>query len=148
MAFIRFVLTKLHPDSGVEDGLFGLAYALRNDSGIDSEDRRVLMENLERFERNLPRPDRFNRSASKGYYRRATRGIAWSRDSATECLSRMHPIKDILEAQGHQVTMLHETRVGYIVYEDPLQVAAEPVLGIAHTVTTEARSTQQGDLTN
>jgi hypothetical protein len=43
-----------------------------------------------------------------------------------ECLSRMHQLKDILEANGHQVTLVHETRIGYIVYEDPLQVVAEP----------------------
>jgi hypothetical protein len=126
MAFIRFVLTKLHPDSGVEEGVFRLAYALRDDSGLNLEERRILEDNLEWFETNLPRPDRFNRSQSKGYYRRATHGIAWFRDSATECLSRMHRIKDILEAKGQQVTMLCEMRVGYIVYEDDLQVVAEP----------------------
>jgi hypothetical protein len=29
MRFIRFVLARRHPDSGVEDGTFGLAYELR-----------------------------------------------------------------------------------------------------------------------
>src|SRR6266571_2316998 len=122
IAFIRFTLAKRHPDSGVEDGLFGLAYALQDDPAVDAQDRRILTDHLEWFETNLPKPDRFSRSQSKGYYRRSTRGIAWFRDSATECLSHMHHIKDILEAQGHQVTMLCETRVGNFVYEDALQV--------------------------
>ena len=78
------------------------------------------------FDENLVTPDRFNRSRSKGFYRRMTRGIAWFRDSATDCLSRMHRLKLILEKYGQPVTMLTETRVGYVVYEDELQVVAEP----------------------
>lgn len=78
------------------------------------------------FGENLAKPDRFNRSKSKGFYRRTTRGIAWFRDSATECLSRMHRIRGVLEKYGHPVTVLTETRVGYLVYEDTNQVIAEP----------------------
>ena len=78
------------------------------------------------FWENLDTPDRFNRSKSKGFYRRTTRGIAWFKDSATDCLSRMHRIRVILEKYGHPVTMLTETRVGYVVYEDEFQVVAEP----------------------
>jgi len=35
-------------------------------------------------------------------------------------------MKVILEKYGHPVTMLTETRVGYVVYEDEFQVVAEP----------------------
>jgi hypothetical protein len=38
----------------------------------------------------------------------------------------MHPIKTTLEKFGHPVTMLTESRIGYVVYEDELQVVAEP----------------------
>jgi len=38
----------------------------------------------------------------------------------------MHQIKKVLEANGHQVATIKETRVGYVVYEDALQVVAEP----------------------
>jgi hypothetical protein len=31
MPFLRFIVTGLHPESGVEDGLFGPAYRLRDD---------------------------------------------------------------------------------------------------------------------
>jgi len=78
------------------------------------------------FGENLVTPDRFNRSKSKGFYRRKTRGIAWFRDSATDCLSRMHRMKVILEKYGHAITILTETRVGYVTYEDELQIVAEP----------------------
>ena len=91
--FVRFILTERHPDSGLKDGLFQVAYALRDDSAVDAQDPRALKDCLEWFDKNLSVPDRFNRSSSKGYYRRATRGIAWFRDSAAECILRMHRIK-------------------------------------------------------
>lgn len=124
--FVRFVLTTRHPESGVEEGLFRAAYHLRDSSRVGDEDRRLLTELLAWFGENLVTPDRFNRSKSKGFYRRKTRGIAWFRDSATDCLSRMHRIKVILEKYGHVITILTETRVGYVTYEDELQIVAEP----------------------
>jgi len=68
---------------------------------------------------------RFSRSASKGYYRRATKGIAWFRDDAVEHISRMFELKRVMEANGHSVHVVRENRVGYIVYEDDVQVIAE-----------------------
>jgi hypothetical protein len=125
MSFVRFVLSTTHPESGVEAGVFRLAYEPRDDPHVPEADREALAHVLEWFDRNLPRPDRFNRSTSKGFYRRRTHGIAWLRDTATESISRMHQVKDILARHGHQVTMIHATR-GYVVYEDDLQVTAEP----------------------
>jgi hypothetical protein len=58
--------------SGVDDGLFGLAYKLRDDSGVEEKDRDSLKQPLSWLEGNLPTPERFNRSKSKGYYRRNT----------------------------------------------------------------------------
>jgi hypothetical protein len=31
-----------------------------------------------------------------------------------------------LEREGHQVAMIRESRIGYVVYEDDFQVVAEP----------------------
>jgi hypothetical protein len=74
MGFIRFVLTKPHSDSGLKEGLFRLAYRLWDDPELNEDDRQALTEIMEWFDRKLAVPDRFNRSTSKGYYRRATRG--------------------------------------------------------------------------
>jgi hypothetical protein len=126
MRFIRFVLARRNPDSGVEDGTFGLAYELRDSPQVEAEDRAALIENLAWFEKNLETPERFNRTKSKGFYRRKTRGIAWFKDTASEHLARMHQIKGILERYGHSVVMLSEMRVGYVVYDDAYQVVAEP----------------------
>jgi len=78
------------------------------------------------FAQHLETPSRFNRTKSKGYYRRNTRGIAWFKDSATEHLARMQEIRRVLEQHGHVVEMISEARVGYVVYEDAFQVIAEP----------------------
>lgn len=126
MRFIRFVIRQTHPDSGVEAGVFGLAYALRDSPRVEAEDRALLTATLAWVERNLRAPARFNRTTSKGFYRRKTRGIAWFKDTATEHLARMHQIKAALERYGHSVVMLSDTRVGYVVHEDAFQIVAEP----------------------
>jgi hypothetical protein len=126
MRFMRFVLARRHPDSGVDDGTFGLAYELRNAPHVEASDRALLAEALAWFDKNLETPTRFNRSKSKGFYRRKTRGIAWFKDTATAHLAHMHYIKAVLEQYGHSVIMLSETRVGYLIYEDDFQVVAEP----------------------
>jgi hypothetical protein len=126
MAFIRFALARRHPDSGVEDGTFSLAYELKDSPNVDAADHNQLAETLAWFEKNLETPIRFNRTKSKGFYRRKTRGIAWFKDTAIEHLARMHQIKSVLENYGHSVVMLSEARVGYVTYEDTVQVVAEP----------------------
>jgi len=126
VAYLRFVVLSPHPDTGVADGVFGTAYALREGDGISKTDRAILEEQLKWFSRNLPLPARFNRSKSKGYYRRNSKGIAWFRDDALEPISRMHELKRVLEANGHVVHILREIRIGYIVYSDDMQVVAEP----------------------
>ena len=126
MRFIRFVRARRNPDSGVEDGIFTLAYELRDSASVDLADREVLSENLAWFEEHLETPTRFNRTTSKGFYRRKTRGIAWFKDTATEHLARMHKIKAVLERHGHVVVMLSELKVGYVVHDDAFQVIAEP----------------------
>jgi hypothetical protein len=110
----------------VADGVFRAAYALRDADETSKDDREALAEQLAWFSRNLPIPKRFNRSASKGYYRRNTKGIAWFRDGALEHISRMHEIKRVLEANGHVVHIVREDRAGYVIYRDHAQVIAEP----------------------
>jgi len=126
VAFIRFVVARLNADSGVEDGLFTVAYDLSRSGEISETDRLEIADSLSWLETNVPTPTRFNRSRSKGYYRRTTRGISWIRDTAIEHIARMRELKGIVERHGHVVTSIHEDRVGYVVYEDEIQVVAEP----------------------
>lgn len=126
MAYLRFVVADPHPDTGVAAGIFTVAYALRDAGDTSSADRSALANLLMWFKKNLPIPNRFNRSTSKGYYRKNTKGIAWFRDDAHEYISRMHALKAILESNGHIVRLVQEDRIGYIVYNDDAQVVAEP----------------------
>jgi hypothetical protein len=116
----------VHPDTAVAEGLFGVAYALRDAEETSRNDRESLTEQLAWFSKNLPIPTRFNRSSSKGHYRRNTKGIAWFRDNALEHISRMREMKRVLEANGHVVHTVQEDCIGYIVYSDDVQVIAEP----------------------
>lgn len=126
MRLLRFVVARRDVDSGVESGPFGAAYRVRDSVDVDPADREALAAHLAWFEANLERASRFNRTKSKGFYRRNTRGIAWFRDTATEHVARMHQIAAILERHGHPVTLLSEARVGYVTWEDEFQVIAEP----------------------
>jgi hypothetical protein len=101
----------------VEEGLFVPAYKLRDDPALSETEREQLSDTLDWFETNLKTPARFNRTRSKGYYRRNTRGIAWFRDTANECISRMHVVKRLIESHGYAVAVIDETHVGYIVSE-------------------------------
>jgi len=124
--FIRFSVRKRDRDSGVESGALQVAYGLRDDPSVPIGDREALAETLLWFETHLETPARFNRTTSKGHYRRQTRGIAWFKDTANEHLAQMYALKVLLERYGHFVEVVKEPRVGYIVWEDAYQVIAEP----------------------
>jgi hypothetical protein len=126
MMFIRFVTRDRNPDFGFENGPFKLAYALRRSADVVEADRVALSDVLDWFDRHLERPSRFNRTSSKGFYRRNTRGIAWFKDTASEHLARLHTLAAILERHGHPIDVVTENRIGYVVYEDDVQVVAEP----------------------
>jgi len=66
MPFLRFIVANLHSESGVEDGLFGPAYGLRDDPTVGEAERKTLSETLAWFEKNLRTPDKFNRTRSQG----------------------------------------------------------------------------------
>src|SRR5690606_32733006 len=113
-------------DSGVREGLFRAAYALSRDPSLSSGDRGELTGFLEWFERNLTTPDRFNRTTSKGHSRRAARGIASLKPSASEHIAQMHVLAGLLDRNGYATEMIKSERPGYVVYEDDVQIIAEP----------------------
>jgi len=123
---LRFVLLRSHPDTGVEEGVFGAAYDLRDSALTSVSDRRMLEDLLSWFEANLATPARFNRTKSKGYYRRRTGGVSWLKPTATEHIAKMRALIVILEENGYRVSQITTKRPGYIVFEDDHQVVAEP----------------------
>ena len=123
---VRFVLRRRHPETGVPEGLFSAAYALCDAPSTPKHERERLYQVLSWFETNLPIPARFNRSKSKGAYRRNTKGIAWIKADANSHIAMMRELASVLSDHGHTIDQLQTTRPGYIVYEDEFQVIAEP----------------------
>ena len=123
---LRFVLLRSHPDTGVEEGVFSAAYDLRDSALTPISDRRLLEGLLSWFEANLATPARFNRTKSKGHYRRRTAGVSWLKPTAVEHIAKMRALIVILEENGYRVSQITTKRPGYVVFEDDHQVVAEP----------------------
>lgn len=125
--FVRFVVpTRTHPDSETAIGLVAVAYELAESEDVEQGLRNQLAELLAWIETNVPLPERFNRTTSKGWYRRTTRGIAWLRATADLHIARCRSLAAVVTTCGYEVAELRETRVGYITHEDDIQVVAEP----------------------
>lgn len=78
------------------------------------------------FAENLPAPDRFNESTSKGAWRRNAAGISWFKPTATEHIANMRELVALLQDAGVHSEEVSTYRPGYVVYEDPFQIVAEP----------------------
>src|SRR5437016_3129754 len=95
--FLRFVMQKPISGSAAREGIFAAAYNWKRSGQLTSVDEDHLTELLEWFKRNLAVPTRFNRTTSKGYYRRTSAGIAWFKSSATIHLERIHELAELLD---------------------------------------------------
>ena len=125
--FVRFVVpTWIHRESQAPIGVIGAAYELLRQQATSHELQRELEHWIEWFEENLPVPDRFNRTKSKGWYRRETRGIAWLRTSAAAHLAAMADLAACIAKCGHATSEVQSERVGYVIYQDEFQLIAEP----------------------
>lgn len=125
--FVRFVVpTWIHRESQAPIGVIGAAYELLRQGTVSHELRSELEQCIEWFEENLAVPDRFNRTKSKGWYGRETRGISWLRTTAGEHLAAMAKLAACIATCGHATVEVRSERVGYVVYEDEIQVIAEP----------------------
>jgi len=124
--YLRFIVSSRNHESQVRNGLFNAAWNLRERDHLPAEDEARLAAHFAWFDAHMNMPDRFNRTKSKGHYRRASKGISWFKDSAQEHIKRMHAIAAILERHGVAVETIRTDRPGYIVYEDDHQIVAEP----------------------
>jgi hypothetical protein len=123
---LRFVLLISHPDTGLEEGIFSTAYDLRDSADASESDRQSLRNLLSWFQAHLAIPERFNRTSSKGYYRRRTKGVSWLKPTAKQHIAKMRELAAILEENGHPVSQITSERPGYVIFEDEHQIVAEP----------------------
>ena len=94
--YLRFTLPKNHPNTGVSDGVFKVAYELRRGDDLSEQEFEELGDLLHWFGENLKVPTRFNRTKSKGHYRRATKGISWFKSAAGQHVTKIYRMAAIL----------------------------------------------------
>jgi hypothetical protein len=115
--FMRFVTTRLHPESHQPRGVFSAAYALMDSEILSNEDRRHLRELLVWFNKNLPHPPKtFD----------ARRATFWFKSSAKENVAKIWELVHFLRLHDHHVEVQKCSRLANIVFNDKYQVAAYP----------------------
>jgi hypothetical protein len=121
--FVRFVTTWVDPDSQEAAGLFMAAQRLEYWDGLPAPDRSELCRLQRWFGDNLKAPTRLRRSRKP---HRTDKAISWFRESATEHIAMANELVTVLERNGVRILALRTSRPGYVVYEDDVQVVAEP----------------------
>ena len=117
--YVRFVVGRKDEDSHVEQGIFqaaGQALEWQNVTGSDADE---LKELRGWFNENLEKPSSFGRD-------RLRLGICWFKTDATEYISRIWQMVQILERNGIYVKKIRTGKPGYVIYEDEWQLVAEP----------------------
>ena len=117
--YIRFVIGRKDEDSHVEQGIFqaaALALEWHNITGSDADELNDLRA---WFSENLERPTSFGRDKLR-------LGICWFKTDASEHISRIWEMVNILERNGVYIKKITTDRPGYVIYEDEWQLVAEP----------------------
>lgn len=124
--YLRFVQPARDPDTGLRTGVFVAAYRLMKEPTLDPALEAHGRNLLAWFEANLATPDRFNRTTSKGEWRRVTFGLSWFKPTARLHIEKAHELRSFLAEMDVMSETLRTDRPGYIVYEDAFQIVAEP----------------------
>jgi len=117
--YIRFVVGRKDENSQVEQGIFQAAIQALECQAISGSDADELGELRKWFNENLERPTSFGRD-------KLSLGICWFKTGATEHISRIRQMANLLERNGIYVKKIRTGRPGYVIYEDEWQLVAEP----------------------
>ncbi len=117
--YIRFVVGHKDEDSHVERGIFQAAALALEWQQITGSDADELNEVRAWFSENLKKPASFGRDTLR-------LGICWFKTGATEHISRIWEMVNILERNGIYVKKIKTDKPGYMIYEDEWQLVAEP----------------------
>ena len=126
MIYLRFVRPNRIEHLEAREGFFCAAYEMREDPELTEYSSERLEDLLSWFRVNLAVPKKFNRSNSKGAFRRNAAGLSWFKEDAGEVLRKSHELVQLLAEHGYSIETIRCERVGYIIYDDCNQVIAEP----------------------
>jgi hypothetical protein len=115
--YLRFVTTQVDEDSHKPQGVFVASYSLLDSGDLTRDEWKLVRTILDWFNENLPHPPK---SYTTG------RAIFWFKSSAEDSISRVWELVHVLRQHGHFVEVYKCRRLGNILYEDKLQVAAFP----------------------
>ncbi|QLQ18975.1 MAG: hypothetical protein HZT43_10250 [Exiguobacterium profundum] len=125
--YIRFVTERRTAHGARREGFLQACY-----EAVEAEDTpenivSELQTLIKWFETNLVTPPRFNRTNSKGAYRRKGTALSWFTATAEDHIDQAFAATAILGELGHSITVLKTDRPGYVLYEDDFQVIAQPL---------------------
>ena len=124
---VRFVIDAIDRDSGKRLGIFQAAWDLSDWKELSGEKRKVLLEMLKWFEKNLAKPRAICAGAGEVILR--FKAISWIKGGASDHVNRMHAICRMLNEHHIRTEMITSVRPGYIVFEEEHQIAEVPVCG-------------------
>lgn len=116
---IRFVVGRKDEDSKVEQGIFQAAARALDLDMVTGKDAEYLNRLLHWFSENLEKPTSFGRG-------KLPLGICWFKLDATQHITGIWRMVQVLERHGIYVKKIKTGKPGYVIYEDDWQVVAEP----------------------
>jgi len=119
--YIRFYSGEIDTESQVASGLFMAAADLRWSKGLPDHEFNALAELRDWFNDHLESP--FHHLPRTKRYERA---VCWFKSTAHEHLARAWELVAILERNDVLIWTIKSPRVGYVHYEDKVQVFAHP----------------------
>jgi hypothetical protein len=119
--FIRFISGEIDECSKVAAGLFRVASDLRWSDGLPDYEFEALTELRDWFNVHMDSP--FDHLPQERRYERA---VCWFKSTAREHLARAWDLVAILERNDVLIWTVKAPRIGYVYYEDEVQVFAQP----------------------
>lgn len=120
--YVRFVNAAPWENAYLASGLFTAARWLRDDDQLHDYEIEFLDETFDWFNDNLPCPPFKEKLNTKAWSEHA---VAWYRDDAQECISRMWDFVSVLKEHGEPVRFITTKYPGHVLYSDEYQIVAE-----------------------
>ena len=120
--YLRFIIHQINESSGVETGIFQIAYDLVEKSQLTDYETKRINELLNWFAINLKNPyksGKFNKNDLK-------KSISWFKSNAHICIKKIYELIYIIEENGYFVECIKTIKPGRIKYEDDFQILAIP----------------------